>query len=165
MAASGACSRALDHYEADMKANLLAHLMAKDSPRAALAELLHATAKATAEDGVRGGCLTVNNVLEVAPHDAEVKARVARSLDRLEGLLRVLVLRSMEAGETDPAVAPQEAACALLGLILGLRVLTFLHPVKALPDLISMQVGAILPLADPSAECAVDDLSSKGADA
>jgi TetR/AcrR family transcriptional repressor of nem operon len=74
------------------------------------------------------GCFLVNSALEVAPHDAGLRATIAARLDELESFF----LRMVRAGQADGSIARGKPAADLARLlvatVMGLRVLSRLRP-------------------------------------
>lgn len=122
----GLFTRCLDRYlDGSMRARIR-RLDAAPAPRAAIATFLEEIVARSLADP--RGCLLVNSALEVAPHDAEVRATIAERLDELEGFF----LRAIQAGQADGSIAgarPAEDLARLLVVsVMGLRVLARLRP-------------------------------------
>lgn len=79
-------------------------------------------AEAQTADG-RRGCLLVNCALELAPRDSEVAEIVNRAFDETRSFFQSTIERGQAAGEIANTVNANKAAQALLGLLLGMRVL------------------------------------------
>jgi len=116
--------RALKHYDKIHRADHLARIADSHGPKDAILAAFEGAAAQTGGAGSPGGCLVVNTVLELSPHDPEVRDLVDRSLRDVEDFF----FERIEAAKTDGSLprttAARETAQALLGLFLGLRVLT-----------------------------------------
>jgi TetR/AcrR family transcriptional repressor of nem operon len=101
-----------------------AWLEALERPGAGLAELhrfFKSLAAYAAGDPARRGCLMVNTAVELAPHDAQVKALVSRHFQRMEAAFRTALERST--GELRPGAEPAALAAYLVAVASGLLVL------------------------------------------
>lgn len=78
--------------------------------------------EAQSDDG-RRGCLLVNCALELAPRDAEVAEIVNRAFDETRAFFQSTIERGQAAGEIASTIDAGKTAQALLGLLLGMRVL------------------------------------------
>lgn len=94
--------------------------------------------------GARDGCMMINTGLEMSPHDDEIAAVVARSLEAIEAFFRTMVERGQAAGEISPALDAAETARGLLALMAGLRVLSRSRPEEALMRAVARQAEALL---------------------
>ena len=94
--------------------------------------------------GARDGCLLVNTALELSPHDPEISEIVREGLAEMEGFFRRMVAKGQTAGEIPAGLNAAETARALLGLFIGLRVLSRSRPEKALLRAIARQAGALV---------------------
>lgn len=83
-------------------------------------------------DSKRKGCMLVNSALEVAPHDPEFQRVVAEVLVQVEAFFT----RSVHAGQSDGTIGRRQSAAdmgrALLGTLLGIRVLARTRPEREL---------------------------------
>jgi TetR/AcrR family transcriptional repressor of nem operon len=99
-------------------------------------------AEARHADGKRG-CLLVNCALELGPKDPEVAKVVSRAFEETENFFRTLIERGRKTGEIPKHVAPRSTAKALLGLLLGMRVLARAGAADTV-DSIAAQAAAML---------------------
>jgi TetR/AcrR family transcriptional repressor of nem operon len=119
-------TRCLDRYlDGTMRARIRS-LDRAPSPRAAIATFLDGIVTRSMADP--RGCFLVNSALEVAPHDAEVRATIAARLAELEGFF----LSAVRAGQADGSIAAgrpaEDLARLLVTTVMGLRVLARLRP-------------------------------------
>jgi len=124
--------RALRAYDRRFREARLARLAALESPRAALARLFDDWVAELARSDARRGCFMTNTALELAPHDAEIGAIVAKSQQGLEDFLRQQVAAGQACGDIRADLDPQAAARGLLASLLGLLVLARSRPEPAL---------------------------------
>lgn len=115
--------RALTHYDRTRRVDVMAGLRAGNAPREAILALFESAA-AGGTDHEPGGCLLVNTVLEVAPHDAEIAGIVNSALQEVEGFFRECISDAAAEGTIRADIDAHGTARILLGLLLGMRVLT-----------------------------------------
>ena len=96
-------------------------------------------------DGSRDGCLLINTALELSPHDPEVADIVARAFADMEEFFRASIAQGKALGEICDTVAEERTASALLGLLIGLRVLARSRPEESLLRTIMQQVEELVP--------------------
>jgi TetR/AcrR family transcriptional regulator, transcriptional repressor for nem operon len=124
---------ALAHYETMVGGDHVRPALAgRGSPCRRLLRLLHARLDAAlglpadvppGGEGVSPGCLVVNTAVEIAPHDDEARATVARSLDAMRAAIGCLVDEAIAAGEVDGRVDGALAADQIFTLLQGVNVL------------------------------------------
>ena len=88
--------------------------------RAFLAEVIDRSLK----DRDCKGCLLVNSALDVAPHDAELGRVVTSYLEEIRAFFRRNVAAAIEAGETPHGTDAENLSIHLLGVLMGMRVLS-----------------------------------------
>ncbi len=99
--------------------------------------------QATGDQGWRG-CLMTNTVIEMAPHDDVVAARVAANLKRIETTFHTVLERAQTQGELNPGKDPRALARFLTGHAQGLLVLCKASPSKAvLEDAASVALSVL----------------------
>ena len=136
--------KALRRYDARERAAWVATLAATESPRESILAAFDGAIAAVLERGSRDGCLLVNTALELSPHDEEISKIVARGLAEMEGFFRGRIEAGQRSGEIPAAVEAGEAARALLGLFVGLRVLSRSRPEPALLRSLRRQAEALI---------------------
>jgi len=112
----------LQRYEARQREGTLARLAREMEPRAAILATFD-IARAPAGDCGLAGCFMINTALELSPHDPDIRDLVQQSFGRVEAFLRERITAAQAAGTIRPDLDPARTAQALLGLLIGLRVL------------------------------------------
>ncbi|WP_368414576.1 TetR/AcrR family transcriptional regulator [Falsiroseomonas sp.] len=140
-------TRCLDRYlEGSMRARMR-RLEGTSGPRDAIETFLNEIVTRSLADP--RGCFLVNSALEVAPHDAQLRAAIAARLDELESFF----LRMLHDGQADGSIArgrpAADLARLLVATVMGLRVLSRLRPEAEVLRGAARQVLAAL---DPAAE-------------
>ena len=136
--------RALHHYDKHHRTDFLAGIEKRHRPAEAIAAAFDEVIAAALEGSGRKGCLLVNTALELSPHDPEIDRIVRDSLTALELFFRAMIERGQQDGSIRSDLHAARTAQALLGLFLGLRVLTRSRPEKALLESIGKQARAML---------------------
>ena len=75
-------------------------------------------------DGSCRGCLAVNSMVELAPHDAEVKAILDEHLSLDRGLLEEAVAAAQDAGQLSAERPPAIVATMIMTFMAGLATTT-----------------------------------------
>lgn len=135
---------ALRHYDKHYRADFLAHIGRNHGPRDAVLAAFESATGAATGGGKPGGCLLVNTALELAPHDPEIRALVKASLDEVEEFFFTNIEAAKQHGAVRKTICSRQAAQALLGLFLGLRVLTRSAPDGRVLDSIISQARTML---------------------
>ena len=92
----------------------------------------------------RDGCLLVNTALELSPHDQEISGIVAEGLAGMEAFFRDRIEAGQRSGEIPAQIDALETGRALLGLFVGLRVLSRNRPESALLHSLRHQAEALI---------------------
>ena len=112
---------ALRHYLDKMYEAQRATLAKAPSPRAALQAWLERLVEAApAEGGSCRGCLAVNTLVELGPHDAQARALLEAHFERVRRLLAERIRQGQELGEIRRDVDAGEGARCLLTMVAGL---------------------------------------------
>ncbi len=136
--------RALRHYDTREREAWVAALAAANSPRGSILAAFDGAVAAALDQGSRDGCLLVNTALELSPHDEEIAGIVAQGLAEMEAFFRGRIEASQRSGEIPDTIEAGEAARALLGLFIGLRVLSRSRPEAALLRSLRHQAEALI---------------------
>lgn len=97
-------------------------------PREAIRTFFDEVITRSLEDRQHKGCMLVNTALEVAPHDAGIQRNVATALHRIESFFEGTVRAGQADGSIGSTIAPRDLASHLLGVLMGLRVLSRVRP-------------------------------------
>ena len=135
---------ALRRYDERHRKVWVAGLTGAMAPRAAVLAVFEDAVAAALDAKARDGCLLVNTALELSPHDPEIAALIAQSLEEMEGFFRVNIEEGQAEGTIPERVDGAEVAGALLSLFLGLRVLARSRPEEPLLRAIARQAEALI---------------------
>ena len=135
---------ALRRYDAVYREEWITQLVKSMGPRAAIDAAFDAAIGAVLDAGSSDGCLLVNTALELSPHDEEISAIVDHGLAEMEAFFRDMVEQGQAAGEIPSHVVPVDAARGLLGLFIGLRVLSRSRPEASVLRSVANQAAALL---------------------
>jgi TetR/AcrR family transcriptional repressor of nem operon len=136
--------QALRRYDARHREAWVEALAGSGSARDAILGAFEGVIAAVVDGGARDGCLLVNTALELSPHDAEIAGIVEHGLREMEGFFRRMVETGRASGEIAAGIDPDDTARALLGLFIGLRVLSRSRPEAPLLKSIARQAEALL---------------------
>lgn len=136
--------KALRYYDKQYRADFLDQIGRTREARDAILAAFESAAKAATGGKNPGGCLLVNTALELSPHDPEVRALVNASLAEVEEFFFTKIEAAKQQGTVRKAVRSRKTAQALLGLFLGLRVLTRSDPDGCILDSIIFQARTML---------------------
>ena len=99
-------------------------------------------------DGERKGCFLVNSALEVAPHQRELGAVIAKQFAEIEAFFKRCILAAQRDGSAPLGIDANDTARLLLGVLLGIRVLARSAPSRSLLE--GMARPALALLGSPS---------------
>jgi TetR/AcrR family transcriptional repressor of nem operon len=101
-------------------------------PRDAIRSFFDDILRRSLTDREHKGCMLVNSALELAPHDAEFRGIVAETLKRIESFF----LACVKKGQADRTIGSSRPAVGLarhlLGVLMGVRVLSRVRPERSL---------------------------------
>ena len=136
--------RALKHYDTHHRSEFLRKIGKSNPPKEAILVVFEAAIQARAGGKKPSGCLLVNTALELSDHDPEINEIVRDSLIEVEQFFQRMVEQGQKDRTINKSCNPQETAQALLGLFMGLRVLSRARPEKPLLTTISKQAAMLL---------------------
>jgi TetR/AcrR family transcriptional regulator, transcriptional repressor for nem operon len=124
--------KALERYvDCSVRARL-ARLESSLPPKQAVRTLIEDVVERSLTDRTRGGCLLINSALEIAPHDPEVGAEIAKRLGEIEGFFRRSISAAQSSGTIPRKLNSTDFARLLLSVLLGIRVLARSKPERTL---------------------------------
>ena len=136
--------QALDRYDTLHRKAWAAALSGVKSPKRSILGAFEGAIATVLATGARDGCLLVNTALELPSHDQEVSDFVATAFEEMEAFFRERIEAGQDAGEIPSDVVPADTAAGLLGLMIGLRVLSRSRPEPALLRAIARQADALI---------------------
>ncbi len=122
---------ALALYEDRVTRHVLEALARPGPVRAVLSAALTGLVERTLSGAARG-CMVGNTAVELAPHDPEIRARLAACMGRVEDTLTQRLTVARTAGEIAADADPRSLARTLLSVIHGLQVVAKARPDRAL---------------------------------
>jgi TetR/AcrR family transcriptional regulator, transcriptional repressor for nem operon len=125
--------QALSAYADRVGAEMTRILGHGHSPLARVRRFLHALPERAAANGSKG-CLLVNTVTELAPHDPEVRAFTAAVFARLEHKIAATLTEAKAAGELRDGAKPRQLARFLVTVMQGALVAAKTGNVAAVRD-------------------------------
>ncbi|NKB60459.1 MAG: TetR family transcriptional regulator [Alphaproteobacteria bacterium] len=136
--------QALRHFDKVHRVSFFDEIAQRHTPKDAIVAAFEGAARNTGQGDTPAGCLLVNSVLELSPHDAEVRDLIDDSLREVEGFFFSMIEAAKREGTVEKSLASRTTAQALLGLFLGLRVLTRSKPRRPVIDAITSQARMML---------------------
>ncbi|GAW33280.1 HTH-type transcriptional repressor ComR [Roseovarius sp. A-2] len=112
----------LHRYEERQREGTLARLAREMEPREAILATFEIARVRTSDCGI-AGCFMINTALELSPHDPDIRDIVQQSFGRVEAFYCEQISAAQAAGTISAELDPGRTAEALLGLLIGLRVL------------------------------------------
>jgi TetR/AcrR family transcriptional regulator, transcriptional repressor for nem operon len=97
-------------------------------------------------DRQRKGCFLVNSALEVAPHQSELGAVIAKKFGEIEAFFKRCIRAAQADGTAPSNVDANDMARLLLGVLLGIRVLARSIPSRSLLEGVMRPALALLDL-------------------
>lgn len=134
----------LRHYDRIYRQQFLERVARENEPKEAILAAFKVAAKQCESSKTPVGCLLVNTVLELAPHDADVHAFVNASLREVENFFASMINAAQRDGSVRIGLDARQTAQALLGLFLGLRVLAQSKSHRAALKAITVQARMML---------------------
>jgi TetR/AcrR family transcriptional repressor of nem operon len=124
--------KVLERYAQHSARARIARLESTLPPKEAVRAFVTEIVEHSLDDRDRRGCLLVNSALDVAPHDPEIGAEVAKRLGEVEAFFRRAITAAQAEGTVPPERDPKDLARLLLGVTLGIRVLARSKPERKL---------------------------------
>lgn len=136
--------RALERYMQQSARARIAEVESTLPPKDAIRAFLSGVVERSLSDRDRRGCLLVNSALEIAPHDPEIGAEIADRLGEIEAFFRRAIVAAQTAGTVPPDRDAKNVARLLLGVLLGIRVLSRTKPSRELLEGMTKPALALL---------------------
>jgi TetR/AcrR family transcriptional repressor of nem operon len=124
--------RALERYLDSNARDRVRRLESSRPPKEAIHRFFAEIVDHSINDRERKGCFLVNSALEVAPHQKELGAVIAKQFGEIEAFFKRCILGAQADGSTPRTVDANDTARLLLGVILGIRVLARSAPHRTL---------------------------------
>jgi len=116
-------ARALERYLDCTTRDRLRRYETSLPPKEAIHKFFAEIVDQSIKDRKRKGCFLVNSALEVAPHQSELGAVIAKQFADIEAFFKRCVLAAQASGTVPRGVDATNTARLLLGALLGIRVL------------------------------------------
>ena len=91
-----------------------------ESPLDGLRKVLHRMVEFVDDSPCPMGCLAINTLVELAPHDAEVRDIMLDHIDRMRSSLREVIAEAQAAGEISAERPPELVTAMLLTTLAGI---------------------------------------------
>jgi len=105
---------ALDRYRYQAVSQMLAELEAQDAGLPTIEHFLHRLAHELTRSHPRHACLMINTLMEMAPQDTTVAARVGKHLARMRCAFRHALDNAIATGQLEPAASTDTLANMLI---------------------------------------------------
>ncbi len=119
---------ALNRYEDTIVRGAIARLEVPNASMSAIVEHFHEVVESAIADSQRRGCLLVNSAIELCPHDAQLAAKIAAKLQRIEQAYYHALSNAVEKGEIRGDRDLHQLASFLVNTLQGLRVVSKVKP-------------------------------------
>jgi TetR/AcrR family transcriptional regulator, transcriptional repressor for nem operon len=113
--------RTIEHYRDTRLAQALALLERPGSPLRNVKEVVRFFEQLALDKRARG-CFVANSLVELGPHDAEIRTLLAGTLGLLEGAIVKSLRRAQREGELSAKRSPRAVARALTNALVGMAV-------------------------------------------
>lgn len=132
-------ARALERYLDCTARDRLRRLETSLPPKEAIHQFFAEIVDHSINDRERKGCFLVNSALEVAPHQRQLGAIIAKQFGEIEAFFRRRILAAQAEGAAPRGIDANNTARLFLGVLLGIRVLARSAPDRELLE------GAVRP--------------------
>ena len=134
---------ALNEYAGKVAGEFGQLLSEGKSPLGRVRKFLEAIRQRATGKGVHNGCLLCNTLVEVGPHDREVRELISAIFKKLEDRLAELLKEAVKAGEISKKRDPRQLARFVLMVMQGALVLSKANLDAAVNDAIAVAEGAL----------------------
>ena len=90
------------------------------SPKAGISDLLYSIVSERGNDEKRRGCFMLNSVMELAPHDEEVRKIFDAHLSHMQMILARAIAKGQSLGEFRTDIPPEDLSLIVLDFLQGL---------------------------------------------
>ena len=90
------------------------------SPKAGISDLLYSIVSERGNDEKRRGCFMLNSVMELAPHDEEVRKIFDAHLSHMQMILTRAIAKGQSLGEFRTDIPPEDLSLIVLDFLQGL---------------------------------------------
>jgi TetR/AcrR family transcriptional repressor of nem operon len=111
--------QALKRYLAAMRRSKNETLAEAKSPLDGIRAVAHAMVEFLDDSPNPMGCMAINSLIELAPHDPEVKAIMTDHIDRMRSSLCKVVVQAQAAGQISKSRPPELVSAMLLTMLAG----------------------------------------------
>ncbi len=111
--------QALKRYVQSMRRAKNETLAAAKSPLDGIRAVMHAMVEFLDDSPSPMGCLAINSLIELAPHDSEVKAIMLDHIDRMRSSLCKVVIEAQAAGQMSKSRPPELITAMLMTMLAG----------------------------------------------
>jgi TetR/AcrR family transcriptional repressor of nem operon len=125
--------KTIRHYGDTRLAGALALLERDGSPTRNVKDVVRFFERLALDRRARG-CFVANSLVEIGPHDREIRALLAQTLGTLETAILKALRQARRSGELPPGRSPRALARALTNALIGLAVTGKLGQSKAAVD-------------------------------
>ena len=115
--------KALSRYDQGTRRSRMDAIEHFTDPRQAIIGFFADVVRQIEIDEDHTGCLMVNTALELPSHDGEIRTIVSESFADMETFFRRLIVAGQQKGQISREADPTHRAKALVGLVVGMRVL------------------------------------------
>ena len=136
--------KCLERYANRSSRERMARIEEKHVPKEAIRTFLAEIIERSLKDPDCKGCLLVNSALDVAPHDAAIGKAVAGYLDEIRDFFHRNIEAARRAGTVPKAIDAETVSGHLLGVLMGIRVLTRVKPDRKLLESVARPALALL---------------------
>ncbi len=110
-------------YDGEIREYNLGPFEAYEVPRAGIIDFFNFVVDQSLNDKDKKGCFLINTAVEFPIHDTEVQEIVKNGLDEVSNFFQRMIERGQARSEIREDLNAEETAKALLGLLVGIRVL------------------------------------------
>lgn len=136
--------KCLERYANRSSRERMARIEEKHAPKEAIRTFLAEIIERSLKDPDCKGCLLVNSALDVAPHDAAIGKAVAGYLDEIRDFFHRNIEAARRVGTVPKAIDAETVSGHLLGVLMGIRVLTRVKPDRKLLESVARPALALL---------------------